>query len=214
MSAPRRPLDWQAWHASYDEPDSRLARRLVVVQRRLREAIEHHAGPIRVISMCAGQGRDVIGVLAEHPRRNEITATLVELEPANAASATRAAAGAGLDRVEVRVADAAMSESYVGAAPAEIVLACGVFGNIPDDEVRSTIAWLPALCSPGATVLWTRGAERDRDTRAMVRRWFAESGFEEVAYDGPPETYGVGAVRLAAKPTGLLAGRRLFRFTR
>ena len=66
------PTDWQQWHAAYDDPDSRLSERLRVVQSHVRAALDERAaqpGPIRITSMCAGQGRDVIGALAEHPRR-------------------------------------------------------------------------------------------------------------------------------------------------
>ncbi len=214
MTADSDRRDWQAWHTAYDEPGSRLARRLGVVQRRLREAIDRHAGNIRIISMCAGQGRDVIGVLAGHQRAGDIRAALIELDPRNTRAAREAVRAAGLEHVEVREADAALSDSYAGAAPAEVVLACGVFGNIPDDEIRATIAWLPRLCAPGATVLWTRGAGAGRDIRAMVRAWFIECGFDELAYDGEPETFGVGAARLAVPPPPLEPGVRLFTFVR
>ena len=40
---------------------------------------EAPAGPLRVISLCAGQGRDLIEVLAEHPRRGDVRARLVEV---------------------------------------------------------------------------------------------------------------------------------------
>ena len=66
--------DWQAWHDSYDVPDSPLARRLEAVQACVREALGHAPpGPLRAVSMCAGQGRDLIGVLASHPRGREVT---------------------------------------------------------------------------------------------------------------------------------------------
>ena len=62
--------DWLAWHRDYDEPGSLLSRRLELVQGHLHAELEHApAGGIRLISLCAGQGRDVIGVLAGHPRR-------------------------------------------------------------------------------------------------------------------------------------------------
>jgi hypothetical protein len=32
--------------------------------------------------MCAGQGHDVLGALPDHPRRGDVTARLVELDPA------------------------------------------------------------------------------------------------------------------------------------
>jgi hypothetical protein len=58
--------DWNQWHGDDENPDSSLSRRLVVVQRLLRAAIQDAAeGPVNVISLCAGDGRDVIGVFSE-----------------------------------------------------------------------------------------------------------------------------------------------------
>src|SRR6476646_7336663 len=115
--------DWAEWHRAYDDPESRLSRRLRVVQRRLGEALDARSGPIRMVGMCSGEGRDVIPVLAAHPRRAEITARLVELDPRNAEVANRASFAAKLDGVEMTVGDAALTDSYAGAAPVDIVMA-------------------------------------------------------------------------------------------
>jgi hypothetical protein len=208
-------LDWAAWHRDYDDPSSRLAARLRVVQRHLRQAIDERPGPIRIASMCAGEGRDVIGVLAEHPRRGDVTARLVELDPRNTKIAEEGARAAGLTQVEVVVGDAASTDSYAGAVPAEIVLACGVFGNITDEDVRRTVEYLPSFCAPGATVIWTRGRQRERDFALTIKRWFEEGGFEEIAYEAPPDFgFRVGVHRLAAPPRTFEAGVTLFRFFR
>ena len=207
--------DWAAWHRSYDDPGSRLSQRLRLVQRHLRDAIDQRSGPLRIISMCAGEGRDVVGVLARQPRRGDVPARLVELDPRYAGFARAAARAAHLDRIDVVEADAGVTDSYMGAAPAEIVLACGVFGNISDEDVRGTIEQLPSLCAPGATVIWTRGREPHRDPALTIRDWFSQSGFDEVAYDAPPEaTFRVGVHRLAGAPRPLEPGVRLFRFVR
>ncbi|MEU6202456.1 hypothetical protein ABZ814_02540 [Micromonospora musae] len=72
--------DWYAWHDDYDRPGSALARRLTEVRRHLRDALDRApTGPLRAVSLCAGQGRDLIPVLATHPRRDDVTARLVEL---------------------------------------------------------------------------------------------------------------------------------------
>jgi hypothetical protein len=79
-------VDWARWHDRYDE-DSPLARRLVVVQERIRELLDRApAGPIRVVSICAGQGRDLLPVIASHARRDDVRARLVELDPRNVAA--------------------------------------------------------------------------------------------------------------------------------
>ena len=80
MSTPGR--DWHAWHDAYDDPGSSLAQRLAVVQARIAAALDvAPPGPLRAVSMCAGQGRDLIPVLASHPRGRDVTARLVELDP-------------------------------------------------------------------------------------------------------------------------------------
>ncbi len=207
--------DWSDWHRAYDDPSSALSRRLRVVQAYLRQAVDDRAGPLQIISMCAGEGRDVVAVLARHPRRSEISARLVELDPRNAAFATAAARAAGLDRVEVASADAAVTDSYANAAPADIILACGIFGNIPDEEVRQTVEHLPCLSAPGAAVIWTRGREPHRDMAENIRAWFAESGFEEIAFEAPADArFRVGAHRLVAAPRPFEPGVRLFTFFR
>ena len=210
----RAARDWVAWHREYDDPSSRLSQRLRVVHARLRDAIEAQPAAMRLISMCAGEGRDVIGVLAEHPRRTEVTARLVELNPHNAAFAREAARMARLDHIEVVEGDAGSSDAYAGAVPAEIVLACGVFGNVPDEDVLRTIQGLPSLCAPGAMVIWTRGREADRDVALTIRSWFNQNGFDEIAYDADETGFRVGVNRLATSPLAFRPGTRLFTFLR
>ena len=207
--------DWSEWHRAYDDPSSSLALRLAVVQRHLRDEIDQRPGRLQLISMCAGEARDVIGVLRAHPRRAEIPARLVELDARNVAVARAAVRAADLDRVEVVHADAALTDSYESAVPADVILACGVFGNIADEEVRHTIEMLPCLSAPAATVIWTRGREPDRDAALTIREWFAEFGFVEAAFDAPADArFRVGVHRLTAPPRPFERGARLFRFLR
>ncbi|MDP9237783.1 MAG: SAM-dependent methyltransferase [Chloroflexota bacterium] len=206
--------DWVEWHREYDDPSSRLSQRLRVVQAHLRSAIDAHPAPLRIISMCAGEGRDVIGVLAKHARRSDISARLVEMNPDIAEVARAAASLAHLENIEVVEGDAGASDSYVGAAPAEIVLACGVFGNIVDEDVMRTVEHLPCLCAAGASVIWTRGREQARDIALTIRDWFNQYGFAEIAYEADATGFRVGVHRLAATPRPLEPGLRLFRFFR
>ncbi len=73
--------DWLRWHEQYDDPESPLRQRLALVQSHLSDALfSAPPGPVRLVSLCAGQGRDVIGVLPRHPRRADVTAVLVEAD--------------------------------------------------------------------------------------------------------------------------------------
>ena len=111
--------DWVEWHRSYDEGGSDLSRRLLVVRRQIAGALDRApVGPVRVVSMCAGQGRDLLGVLVDHPRRADVRARLVELDPRNA----DVARAAGMDNVEVVIGDASVTTAYDGMVPADVVL--------------------------------------------------------------------------------------------
>jgi hypothetical protein len=200
-------VDWRRWHDAYEE-DSPLARRLVCVQERIRELLDRTpAGPVRVVSMCAGQGRDLLPVLATHPRGRDVRARLVELDPRNVEAIP------AVPNVEVVRSDAALLSAYEGAVPAEIVLACGVFGNITDGDVARTIEHLPMLCARNASVIWTRGPS-EPDLRPAIRRWFAEHGFEEEFFLAEADSFGVGVHRLVADPRPLDPAVKLFTFVR
>ena len=207
--------DWAAWHAAYDDPSSFLSVRLRKVRQLLSEAIgAAPAGPVRLVRLCAGQGRDVTGVLPGHPRRDDVHAVLVESDPRNAEAAHRAAAQAGLRQVEVREADAAAVAGFADALPADVLLLCGIFGNVSDEDIKFTVEAASAMCRPGGTVIWTRH-RRAPDLTPRIRAWFAASGFDELAFDAldtEDRLMTVGANRLRRAGTGGLPGRALFTF--
>jgi hypothetical protein len=206
--------DWVAWHREYEDPSSSLSARLRRVRYHLSGAIDRApAGPVSVVSLCAGQGRDVIGVLPGHPRREDVRAVLIEADATNAALARRAAADAGLTQVDVRLADASLVTSFADALPAGVLLLCGIFGNVSDRDIQRTVEAAPALCSPGATVIWTRH-RRPPDLTPRVRGWFAASGFEEIAFDAlaTDALTGVGVNRLRRAPAGPPPDEPLFTF--
>jgi CYTH domain-containing protein len=215
LPADRQPVEWPRWHDAYADPDSPLSQRLGVVQEHVRRALDTAPpGPIRIVSLCAGEGRDLVAVLAEHPREPDVSALLVERDPALAERARQRCQELGLPGVEVLTADAAEVSAYAGAAPAHLVMVCGVFGNITDDDVHHTISRLPMLCAPGAAVIWTRHRQPP-DLTPTIRSWFSESGFEEVTFDSPGEgAFGVGSHRLVEDPLPLAPAVRLFTFAR
>jgi hypothetical protein len=206
---------WVRWHRRYDAEDSALGRRLALVQDHVRAALDAApaGGPIRLLSLCAGRGHDVIDVLAGHPRRAEVRARLVELEPTLADDARDAAAAAGLAQVEVVTGDAGTTDAATGAAPVHVLLLCGIFGNISDGDVERCVDLTPTLCAPGAVVIWTRH-RLEPDLTPTIRAWFDRAGFEELAFGTPDRNRwaAVGAHRLVADPRPFRAGERLFTF--
>ena len=204
--------DWLAWHAAYDVPGSPLAQRLGVVQGWIRRTLDQApTGPLRAVSMCAGQGRDLIDVLSGHPRRAEVTARLVELDPRIAAAARQRAAAAGLSLVDVVTGDAGLAGAYAGLAPADLVLACGVFGNISTADIQRTIAGCTRLCATGGTVIWTRSRQAP-DLIPQICQWFAQHDFGLAGVSDPGPSWAVGAHQFTGRPGPPLAGERFFTF--
>ncbi len=188
---------WVQWHGPYEDPSSNLSQRLRAVQSMLQSALDEipprralgsHPEPLRIVSLCAGQGRDVIDVVATHPRGPEVSALLVELDPALVAFARDRAAKAGLaGQIRIVEGDASQSRLYVDSAPADIVLVCGVFGNISAADITRTIQAMRGFCVPGGHVLWTRH-RRPPDLTPAIRADFVGAGFTELAFEAPEGT--------------------------
>jgi hypothetical protein len=225
--ADRRPgagLDWRAWHRDYDDPDSSVSHRLVEVRARLASALAaaptSSAGPVRLLSLCSGDARDTVPVVASSSAAVQVT--LVELDPTLADRARQAAARAGV-RVEVRVSDAGEPRSYADVVPVDVLLLVGVLGNVSDADARTTVAATASMVVPGGVVIWSR-SDRFRapathdvaDPAEWVRGLFERAGFETLDHVRPDrEHWRLGVARLVAPaaPRGALPDR-LFTFVR
>jgi hypothetical protein len=183
------------------------------VQGHLRAELERApAGEVRLISLCAGQGRDVIGVLTGHPRRDDVRARLVELDERNVALARQAAQAAGLHGVEVLQAGAGITDAYAGAVPRP---GSGGMRHLRQHHGQRHPGHGGRLAQPVRTrclVLWTRH-RRPPDLTPAIRSCFGEAGFREEAFDTSRDGFmPVGAHRLTGEPAALVLGQRLFTF--
>lgn len=209
-------MDWRRWHEDYDDPESMLSTRLSVVRARLAEVLESLPDrDLRLLSLCAGEGRDVIPVLRAHRTAGRMRALLVELDDVLAARAQERAQGSGLSQLEVRCADAGDVASFDDFLPADVLLVCGILGNIDRDLVPGLVERLPAMVADGGFVIWTRGGrDGEDDPRSEVRRCFVGAGMVERSFDGPTDGYGVGVNQVERAGGRPLGEDRLFTFTR
>lgn len=207
--------DWGAWHADYDDPASPLSRRLRIICDHITAWLDRTAPhQVSVLSLCAGDGRDLIDVLARRFDADRVTALLVEIDPRLADAAAARATTARLSGLTVRRADAGRMSTCADAAPADLVLLCGVFGNVSDVDVRRTIEALPQLTAEGGTVVWTRH-RREPDLTPSIRGWFSEAGFAEGGFAAPDDAvFSVGLHRFHGVPAPREPATRLFTFLR
>lgn len=205
--------DWSTWHREYEDPSSELAHRARLVQEQVVAVVEDSAeSPILIVSICGGQGRELLGALEDHPRRIEVTGRLVELDPRNAAYAREWARRAGMDGFEVVDADASLSQTYEGLGRADLVILSGVFGHLDDEDLERTVAFLRELCDTGSTVVWTTYEVKPERT-IRIGSSFDKNGFERVAFDVTPgNTFGVVVERYRGVPWPLQPNRKIFSF--
>jgi hypothetical protein len=202
---------WYQWHAPYDDLLSEQTDRLEVVQRLLVEFFDGAPeGPLRVVSICSGQSRDLLPILIHHPRGPGVRATMLELDPLNASFLHGALGSTALTGVDVVVADAGLAATYAGIVPVDLALLCGVFANVAPTDAARTVELLPALCAPGATVVWTSYGDGLADADAVLE--LLERGpFERVALHRDP-TCVVAAHRFTGTTAPLPAENRVFTF--
>jgi hypothetical protein len=169
-----------------------------------------------VISLCAGDGRDLIGALINHPRAWEVKVRLLELDPQLVAVGRGAAEAAGLaGQIEFVQGDAAKASAYLGMVPADLVLACGVFGNLERTETTRLSGGLSMLCRNGGFLIWTRYlfSRKEEGETIFLRQQLRESNFEEVRFDVTPDgRFGIGTSQYVGQPSPLPEEQLLFRF--
>jgi hypothetical protein len=205
--------DWVAWHESYADGDSDLSVRLRVVQAEIRAALDRSpVGPFRVVSLCAGQGHDLIGALATYPGSDRVRARLVEVNRFNVRAMRDRAVQQGLD-LDIVEGDAADTSLYRGALPADLVLAVGIFGNVADEDVFGLIRALPQFCAHGATVIWSRGRSVP-NLNEQIQDAFSAAGFVQAAFYAPEDRDFQIGVNFYEGPERELEPARLFTFRR
>jgi SAM-dependent methyltransferase len=218
--------DWNHWLKRYDRPDSPHSQRLRTVRRLIQRCIEHTAPKsISALSVCAGDGRDLLEVLARRSDASRVKATLVELDPRLCALARERVRSDGLGGVDIRQADAGTTDTYVDVPSADLVLLIGVFGNIVDADVRATLEVLSALCNPGALIIWSlrqqprrnlnphaRIQRNDYERVEKVRGWFEAKRFREIFVSDSGAVFYVGAHRWMGESPPLPPAHRFFAF--
>jgi len=205
--------DWGDWHLKYDDPATGHPQRLAIVVEQITAALDRAGpGPIRVLSLCAGDGRDLVTAATGHPRASDLTGGLVELDAELAAAARELVAPLG-SRLEVRAADAGDPAVWADVVPVDLLLLCGIFGNVPDADVERTVLASAAMGRRGATVIWTRH-RRPPDLTPTIRGWFTAAGCTPLGFwSGGPGGFGVGAERLDRATCPLDRSHPLFAFT-
>lgn len=198
--------DWPEWHDAYNDPRTWQFRRLALVQEMVFSTLDlAPPGPLTIVDICAGQGRNLLPVLIAHPRRGDIRALLVEADPSNADIARQSAPPGA----EVITADAALTDHYIDYVPADLVLISGVFPHITKDDKCRLVTFARALVKRGGAVLWT---VHRPELAADIAGMFTIRRFDPTFMTEPSMQHAVCLMRHRADPLSLTLGRTMFTF--
>ena len=209
-------MNWSDWYKDYENFPS-LHARLQLVQAQIVATLnECPPGEIKIASICAGDGRDLIWALQNHPRRNDVSALLLDddLESINRGREMAEQAGLG-KQLRLVHDDATLAKNYVGAVPADLVLLSGFLGHLRHEDVPRLIKSLPMLCKKNGWAIWNRHLliHQGREQVPAIREFFRQEKFEEVFYE-PTGVGGfaVGRVRFTGEVEPLDTTRVFFEF--
>lgn len=210
-------MDWVQFLNGYDLWPP-LQSRLVLVREHLANALMHFPHkPIRITSLCAGDGRDIIGALEGHPRRNDVSATLVELNAELVSRGRQMASSLNMSHCICFLnADATLADTYAHTLSADVLLIAGVLGNVRERHEAMLIGNLTRLCRAGAILIWTRGSISEQNVRAVQRilAHLDKVSFAEITLsETTPEGFVVGSHLFNDQPQSLNEVTRLFEFT-
>jgi 2-polyprenyl-3-methyl-5-hydroxy-6-metoxy-1,4-benzoquinol methylase len=207
---------WSNWPAmSYQRVSYR--KRLQAVQDHFAASLaEAEPGPVRVVSICAGDGRDVMGVLESHARREDVNAWLVELDRKSVEAGIKRRDATGLSKLVTFLhADATDFATFKNILPCDIVMVCGVWGHVPPAERLSLVKALGKFCKPGGTVVWSRGVDRGRSRFTDIQALFEHNSFERVSESiTPDDKWAICTHRYMGRPVEVPTSGRIFNFQR
>ncbi len=209
-------MDWNDWYKQYDSFPGLRARLRIVCEQIAATLDDCPAGPIRIVSICAGDGRDVIGALHNHPRRNDVTASLLDSDQDSIHRGVAAAEAAGLGgQLHFIHADATLAGNYAGAVPADLVILSGLIGHLRHENVPGFVRSLPMFCRTGGWVIWNRHLVLYEGQKRVfpIREFFRQAAFKEVHYETTAaDGFAVSRVRFTGPVEPLDTTRVLFEF--
>ena len=209
-------MDWNAWHHKYNT-DTELNARLSQVKICIDEALRAlPPGKVNVISLCSGDGRDLIELLPTHARRADVSGWLLECHESLVETAQQAIHQQGLKTtLHACVADATDARSYATIPPAHLIILAGVFGSVETDEIPRLLRNLQILCAPAAYVVWTQNlyTEEGQHRSVILRQALNTQSFTSVKLlTTPQQRYHIGLHQYHGKPVNLPLDDRLFTF--
>jgi hypothetical protein len=175
-------MNWKEWHSQYDRCEV-MQSRLATVRQTIEQCLRLlPPGRQRILSVCAGDGRDIIPLIAQSPRRSDFRGVLVEQDAALVKAGQELIDAHELGRyLTFLQADATAPAIYAERIPCDLVLAAGVFGNLLPRDFDMFVRALGAFLKTDGYLVWTRNRVVSNGHREIprIRQTLQSHGFVE-----------------------------------
>jgi hypothetical protein len=170
------------WHDNYEDKTSTPYKRTLIVKKLIVDYLINKNN-ITILSICAGQGRDVLTSL-----NADTYAYLIDIDKKCIDYAQSYVNNNNIHNVSIIKADASLISTYVdnNIPKADLILICGVFGHLSLEDISITAQSLKQLIKTGGSVIWTRH-KFDNDITKEVREAFELAGYKEETFISPKE---------------------------
>ena len=196
----------KSWHYNYEDETSTPYKRTLIVKKLISDYLINKNN-ITILSICAGQGRDVLTSLNE-----DTHAYLIDIDKDCIEYAQSYINKNDLHNVFVIEADASLISTYIdnNIPKADLILICGVFGHLSLKDINLTIKSLKQLIKPEGSVIWTKH-KFDNDITKEIRNAFDLTGYKEETFISPKEEiFSVGMHKLINDTTKPIYDLKMF----
>jgi 2-polyprenyl-3-methyl-5-hydroxy-6-metoxy-1,4-benzoquinol methylase len=199
---------WYDWHIEkHSDPNSYTSQRMTDIGLVIEEYLKDTVHRSNIVSVCAGQGLDLIPILRQYP--NSADAYLIDIEQQNIDHINKISTG--LEGIHTYAADATVSNTYINnkIPRANLLLVCGVFAHLTSEDQSIFIQNMRSLLKPGGYVIWTRIDEYLND----IHEKFENNGYKKIDLSHINLSTGsVGMSRLKESIKTLHPDKQIFNF--
>ena len=184
------------WHLNHNDMNSTPYKRNKDEQNLIKTCLNSIKNNVNIISICSGQARDILPILAGKKDNNKINTYLIDTDLECLEYADNYAKENKIPNVHLINKNAGLRETYNDIPQADIIIICGVFGHLSLLDIKSTISFIKHLLNENGFVIWSRH-KFDNDISEDIKNIFKELNFNELAFVSPedePYTLGLHVV--------------------
>jgi len=173
---------WTEWHEeAYNDINSLPYQRTEIVKDLINKYLSEIDKNIVVISIGAGQSRDILPVLIGRKDNDRITTYLIDTDIECLNYAKNYAKDNNIINVHIVDMDGSLVKNYKDIPKADLIIFCGMMTQKNTDEVKNLANNIKLICNEDAQIIWSRHGY-DGDYSTPFRNVFNENSYKELDF--------------------------------